>query len=111
MSAFSDPFSLMAMNCLPARFSESIKKSLIDDFPDGLNCNKEFDAIIVSPDTIDKDTLKEMRRLQPKAKVSHKTWFRADDRSSSWCGTSIWPMRCENWTLVFVSLVQNDIRV
>jgi hypothetical protein len=59
---------LTAFNCQPVRFEAELADSLEQDFPEGLNSSHDFHFVFVDIDMIDEAALKEMRRLQPKAK-------------------------------------------
>lgn len=59
--------SLTAFNCQPVRFEAELAQSLEKDFPEGLNSSHDFHFVFVDVDMIEPESLKEMKRLQPKA--------------------------------------------
>lgn len=59
--------SLSAFNCQPVRFEAELAQSLEKDFPEGLNSKHDFHFVFIDVTMIDVESLKEMKRLQPKA--------------------------------------------
>jgi hypothetical protein len=63
-----DCLSLEAFNCQPVRFEAELKEGLQKDFPEGLNSNHDFHFVFIDVTMITPDDLREMKRLQTKAK-------------------------------------------
>lgn len=61
--------SLRALNCHPVRFTDDPVECIVKDWPNGLDSNRSFDAILVNTELITSDILRTMRRLQPGAKI------------------------------------------
>lgn len=58
------------MNCHPIRFDEEACDRVVEDQSSGLNSHVNFDIIFVRTEQITTDWLKQMKKLQPKSKVS-----------------------------------------
>lgn len=58
------------LNCAPVRFAASPEDCLTKGEEGGLNSEKDYEYILVDTQMVNKETLKKMQDLQPKAKVS-----------------------------------------
>lgn len=65
---------LKEFNCRPTWFTEPLRAALMPEHPLGFNSGRHYQGIILDTSLIERETLNDIKKLQPNAKVS-STWI------------------------------------